>query len=371
MEHEITAGGKLLDARGNLREPGFARSLVLDYDRADIKAPAWRIKEWDYYCVLCGDYALALTIADNGYMGLVSVSVLDFASGMNATDDVMTAFPMGSWKLPATSASGVTEASAKGASLRFEASGGVRRIGLSWPTFCAKKAPRYAGPPSRAASLPSPSPVGIEAELVLTEQRGGQSMVIATPFRKPRHFYYNQKINCQDAEGSFKFGQREYPVKKGLAFACLDWGRGVWTWANTWYWGSASGLILDQSRGSASSLAGGKSFGFNIGYGFGDTSASSENMVFYEGAAHKVGRLSIDLDDKDFFRRWRAVSEDGRFDMTLTPDFDRSAPTDLGIIASIQHQVFGIWSGKVILEDGRELEVEGLRGWCEKVINRW
>jgi hypothetical protein len=359
MEHEIAAPGKLLDAEGNVREPGFARSLVLGYDRADIKAPAWRIKEWDYYCVLCGDYALALTIADNGYMGLISVSVLDFASGMNATDDVMTAFPMGSWKLPATSSSGVTEASAKGASLRFEASGGTRTIKLSWPSFCAKKAPRYAGPPGGAGALPSPAPAGIEAELALTEQPGGQSMVIATPFKKARHFYYNQKINCQDAEGSFRFGGREYPVRKGSAFACLDWGRGVWTWANTWYWGSASGL------------AGGQSFGFNIGYGFGDTSASSENMVFYEGKAHKVGALTIDLDDKDFFRRWRALSEDGRFDMTLAPDFDRSAPTDLGIIASIQHQVFGLWSGKAILEDGREIKVEGLRGWCEKVINRW
>ncbi|HOX32238.1 MAG TPA: DUF2804 domain-containing protein [Spirochaetales bacterium] len=359
MEHEIVAPGSLLDARGNLREPGFARSLLLAYDRSAVKAPAWRVKEWDYYCVLCGDYALACTIADNGYMGFVSASVLDFAAGTNATDEIMTAFPMGRTGLPSSSASGVTAFQANGASLRFESSGGTRKLAISWPSFCAEKPPRPAGPPSRPGASPSPAPVGLEAELVLTEQPGGQSMVIATPFAKARHFYYNQKINCQGAEGSFRFGGREYPVKRGSAFGCLDWGRGVWTWSNTWYWGSASGL------------AGGKSFGFNIGHGFGDTRAASENMVFYEGKAHKVGRLGVELDHSDFFKPWRAVSEDGRFDMVLAPDFDRASATDLGLIASIQHQVFGLWSGRAVLEDGREIRVEGLRGWCEKVVNRW
>ena len=35
------------------------------------------LKEWDYYLVSNGRFALALTIADNGYMGLDSISLLD------------------------------------------------------------------------------------------------------------------------------------------------------------------------------------------------------------------------------------------------------------------------------------------------------
>jgi hypothetical protein len=46
-------------------------------------------------------------------------------------------------------------------------------------------------------------------------------------------------------------------------------------------------------------------FGFNIGYGFGDTSAASENMIFFEGRGHKIGRLSIALDEKDALKPWR------------------------------------------------------------------
>ena len=52
MQHEITQNGPLLNANGTLREPGWARSLLLDYRRADVKAGKLRIKEWDYYCLL-------------------------------------------------------------------------------------------------------------------------------------------------------------------------------------------------------------------------------------------------------------------------------------------------------------------------------
>ena len=46
-QHEITRERPLLDSNGNIAEPGFARSLLPVYRRADVKAPAHRIKEWD------------------------------------------------------------------------------------------------------------------------------------------------------------------------------------------------------------------------------------------------------------------------------------------------------------------------------------
>ena len=72
-----------------------------------------------------------------------------------------------------------------------------------------------------------------------------ESMVIATPFDKDKHFYYNQKINCMRAEGTVTYGyyNRTYTFDPADSFAVLDWGRGVWTYKNTWYWGSASGLV--------------------------------------------------------------------------------------------------------------------------------
>ena len=50
-QHEITERHPLLDENGHLIETGYARSLILDYDRKRIKANSLRIKEWDYYLV--------------------------------------------------------------------------------------------------------------------------------------------------------------------------------------------------------------------------------------------------------------------------------------------------------------------------------
>ena len=65
--------GPLLDAQGQPIEKGYQTRLSRVYDRSAIRAGALRIKEWDYYCVTSGSKVLALTIADNSYMGLDSI----------------------------------------------------------------------------------------------------------------------------------------------------------------------------------------------------------------------------------------------------------------------------------------------------------
>ncbi len=82
---EITAPGPLLDCEGNLRRPGYSRSLIQTYRRKDVGASPLRLKEWDYYLVSNGRFALALTVADNGYMGLDSISFLEFSEGWEIT----------------------------------------------------------------------------------------------------------------------------------------------------------------------------------------------------------------------------------------------------------------------------------------------
>ena len=46
MQHEIKEKQKLLDKNGNIAEPGFAKKLLWQYGREDIKAPKIRIKEF-------------------------------------------------------------------------------------------------------------------------------------------------------------------------------------------------------------------------------------------------------------------------------------------------------------------------------------
>ena len=119
MQHEITKAAPLLDLEGNLAEAGFARRLLPVYRRADIKASKLRIKEWDYYLINNGRFALALTVDDNGYMGMDSVSLLDFQEGWEITKSPMSFMPLGRLNMPETSAAGDVFHAGKNHSISF------------------------------------------------------------------------------------------------------------------------------------------------------------------------------------------------------------------------------------------------------------
>ena len=364
---EITEARPLLDRKGQLTQVGYAKKLLPIYDRDKVKGGLMRLKEWDYYYIGNEEFGLALTIADNSYMGLDSISFINFGDDpWEVTKSPMRALTRGKTNLPETSERGVSAVYGKGYFLKFVVKDGVRHLTGHMDKFCKK--------------------TDIDFDITLLSEPE-DSMVIVTPFEKKQHFYYNQKINCMPAEGTVTLGGKVYEFKPENSFGVLDWGRGVWTYENTWYWGSASGL-LD-----------GESFGFNIGYGFGDTTAASENMIFYKGKAHKLGDITFNIPETiephkvrhynykasvrpgvvvkdlrkmdDFMAEWTITSDDGRFEMTFEPIIDRASCTDIKVIKSDQHQVFGKFTGTVILDDGTELQVKDFMGFAEKVVNKW
>ena len=343
MQHEITQRIPLLDGEGNLTQAGFARRLLPVYDRKKVRGGLTRLKEWDYYYIGNDRFGLALTIADNSYMGLDSISFLSFeGEPWEVTKSPMSALPMGRTGLPSTSAAGITASSGKKHAILFQVGEGKRQLTAHMDGFKDGKS--------------------LDAQVTLTGEPE-ESMVICTPFEKKAHFYYNQKINCMRASGVVRIGEEEYRFTPEDSFAVLDWGRGVWTYHNTWYWGSASGLVE------------GADFGFNIGYGFGDTSAATENMLFYRGRAHKLSQVNFGIPMKDgredYMKPWRFTSDDGRFEMDFVPVIDRASCTDVKLIKSDQHQVFGRFSGTAVLDGGDRLEVRDLFGFAEKVENKW
>ena len=255
----------------------------------------------------------------------------------------MRLFPMGKTGLPESSADGASEIARGGYAMAFYHEDGARRLSFHMDRFLDGDA--------------------IEG-IVTLSGAPEESMVIATPFDKPGHFYYNQKINCMRAEGWITLGKRRIELTPDRFFGVLDWGRGVWTYHNTWYWGSASGE-LD-----------GVPFGWNIGYGFGNTAAASENVLFYDGRIHKLGTVEFHIpkDEKGrnaYLNVWNFTSDDNRFYMDFTPVLDRSALTSAIIIKSDQHQVFGRFTGRVTLDDGTVLPVLDFFGFAEKVENKW
>ncbi|MEG2016552.1 MAG: DUF2804 domain-containing protein, partial [Oscillospiraceae bacterium] len=336
--------GKLLNADGSLAQRGYANSLVLEYDRNAIKANKARIKEWDYYLITNDDYAIALTVDDNGYMGLISASVLDFKNQTEKTTSVVVPFPMGKLKMPPTSSVGDVQYKNDRVDFLFKNYEGSRRLKITFNKFDGNES--------------------LMADIMLTDEPL-DSMVIATPFSENKKaFYYNQKIIGMRASGMMQYKGNTYEFNHDSSFGMLDWGRGVWTYDNTWFWGAGQGI------------ADGKVFGFNIGYGFGDTSAASENMVFFDGKAHKLEGVSFNIPKytngaDNYMSPWTFTSTDGRFEMKFQPILDRSAVISVGVMGSDQHQVFGKFTGTAVLDDGTKIHIENFLGFAEKVRNKW
>lgn len=349
MQNKITKSGKLLNKDGELIETGYSTSLIREYARQDIKANCFRIKEWDYYLITDGKCALALTIADNSYMSLTSASWLDFTDAKYKTSSRMKFFTFGKTGLPSTSEYGDVSSHNKKANFVFKNDGKERILKGKYIKFNEKGE-------------------DLEFEIKLTEMPQ-DSMVIVTPFKEDKKaFYYNQKINCMRAQGYAKIGDVTYSFDPKDSLATLDWGRGVWTYDNVWYWGSLSTRLKD-----------GSTFGYNIGYGFGDTSAASENMLFYNGVASKLDQIKFNIPSKDktqdneddYLSEWTFTSNDGRFEMRFVPILDRVDNIDLKVLLSHQHQVFGRLYGYAILDDGKKIELDGEVGFAEKVHNKW
>lgn len=226
-------------------------------------------------------------------------------------------------------------------SIKFENDGLIRKISCKIPCFEQN--------------------LDLECDITL-EDINHNTLAIATPFEKSKHFYYNQKINCLKARGFIRLGSTEYSLDDG--YGVLDWGRGVWTYKNTWYWSSVSTNFN------------GHSIGFNLGYGFGVNQNATENIFYYDDKSYKLDEVTfnIPLVDKkeDYLSKWTFTSNDGKLYLEFDPMINRHVKTNILVLKTIQNQVFGKFSGYVIVnQQGKDIKIEfnNLIGFAEKVTN--
>jgi len=337
-QHRIVTAGPLLDAHGVLAQRGYATAPLLAYRRGDIAAPPWRIKEWDFYQVSNDEYCVQFTIGHASYAGQLTLTFFRFADGLRFDRTAMLVAPFGRLGMPASAEEGITVCRG-GVSIGFRVEAGRRWL--------------------RAETTATKDTPAMRARIAL-DAPPADRLVIATPFHEyPEAFYYNQKINCLPADGFVQVGDERFVFSPDTAFGLLDWGRGVWPFSTEWFWGNGS-TRLD-----------GHLFGFNIGDGFGDTSAASENMLLYDGVAHKLSKVSFDADSPHVMDPKHFGSDDGRFEMDFTPVYDRVTSTKLAFVDNRCHQVFGTFTGTAVLDDGRAIHVTDMMAFAEHAVNHW
>lgn len=346
MQRELTQPGTLLDSQGRLTQVGWSRFPQLDCNLERVAFYSfplslfqpWRVKRWDYYAVFTPHRFFSATIADLGYAGNIFVYTLDFATGHLHEEGLVIPLSQGI-TLPRNSTEGASHFGDARARLDFLVTPTGRKVSVAWPAFDQGK--------------------GISAEFSLQCPPTHESMTIVIPIGQKR-FYYNRKINCLPAEGFIQYGTEREELRPSESIGSLDWGRGVWEYSSFWNWASASGFLPD-----------GRTVGLNLGYGFGDLSAATENCLSLQGRVHKLDQVKFAYDPRDYMRPWKFTDSEGRLALEFTPFKERLARTELGLITSEVHQMFGRYSGRVIADDGEILQLDGLIGFAEEHRARW
>ena len=344
MQTELTQPTPLLNPDGKLAQVGWSRQPILDCNLENARFYAlrplqrFRKKRWDYYAIFTPTRFFSATIADLGYAGNVFVYTLDFETGELHEEGLV--IPLGSGiTIERNPNDGIAAFSNKKASLEFKVKGEKRYLKIDWPDFHDRR--------------------GIQAEITLSQPAAHESMNITIPIGEKR-FYDNTKINCMPAEGYIQYGDIREELMPTSSLGTLDWGRGVWEYQSFWNWASTSGFLPD-----------GGTIGLNFGKGFGDLSKASENAVIVSGRVHKLDKVEFGYTSDDYMQPWHFTDNEDRLDLVFTPFKDRTATTNLVIITSEVHQMFGRYNGHVILDDGSKLEIKNLVGFAEEHHARW
>ncbi|MEG1520241.1 MAG: DUF2804 family protein, partial [Clostridia bacterium] len=170
MNNEIKERQKLLNENGDIANPGYAKTMLYDYDKTAVKASKWRLKEWDYYYIGNDSHALCLTVSDMGYIGAISATVINFKAPSQVTKSAVKPFVFGKFNMPETSVLGDVRAVVGKTDFTITNDGGTRHLFGVYADFGGK---------------------GIDLKFDVTlSDVPSESMVIATPFSKPKHFYF-------------------------------------------------------------------------------------------------------------------------------------------------------------------------------------
>jgi hypothetical protein len=338
-QNEITEVSDLFDKDGSLIQRGWARKPIINYNKENIGKGWLRIKEWDHYSVLNKRFGFQLTIGDIGYLTQMSYVWLDFEKKERDGKGLFKFFTKSKLLPKSSLEDSVIEFPTKKFRAKITKSGNKRILSVEDLNFQEK---------------------GLKGKIELEDNPKMDNTVVVTGYKEdPRLFYYNHKINFMPANGLLQIEGKKYNFEPETSFGLMDWGRGIWPYHTHWLWGSACGIVNEVP------------VAFNIGYGFGDLSTHTENIIFHDGKAHKIDEVTFHHKDRDPTKPWKFTSNDNRFNMALNPIIPHREKLNLGLIYLNSSILHGLYTGDIVLDNGEKIHIQDMLGHAEDIYWRW
>jgi hypothetical protein len=339
--NEITEALPVMDELGRPVNFGWARTPLFDYNPPLLGSSArTRITEADRYIIFSTTHIISFEVLD-GAMGHVGISIVSIKDHKRSTQNLESFFSFGSFELPHSSEKGSIRIRKKKSALDFILmESGARIIKVDFPRFGNHR--------------------HLRGEVVLSQPPQAQSIVTVSPWRREKHAF--RHFRCSPwfiTEGVMQFGTAEIYFTKDRAWGIYEWKREVRPRRDIRYWAAACGM------------ADGRLVGFNVGYGSADSSSGTENAFFLDGEIHKLDQVTFHIPPTDWLEEWKFTSNDKRLEMTFTPNQERKEYRTFLFQSVRCRQVYGTFSGRVILDDGGSFSFWNITGFAERRKTRF
>lgn len=340
---------------------------------------------WNYWCAMSPDLLFSATLSHIDYAAVFFVYVLDLKTKRFEEATVLKPVGFGSNISMPTVVSASLAVKTGEMDISFtECEDGSTRIEVQCPKFGKSGA--------LTADLLVQRPLGDKEE----------SLNVVVPWSATR-FQFTSKQPALPTHGKVMWDGKEYLFGNGVgaalvqpavegassaaaavpveavpvpAWACLDFGRGVWPYSSSWNWASFSG---ESSSG--------RRVGVNLGGRWTDGTGQNENGIVVDGKLTKIHlEVNWEYDSTNWMKPWKlttmpapaaAVSREAPtpavagVSVTFTPLFERAAASNVLVVRSEVHQMIGTFSGHIVTDDGELIEIENLQGWAEEHYARW
>ncbi len=216
MTVEQTQHVQLNKANGQLNEAsiGWSRQPIV---ACNVRGRFPRKKKWNYWCVTSPDVLFSATISHIDYAAVMFVYVLDLKTLRFYEQTQLV--PLGKGvSMPDNVRESVTYKS-KQMEIRMTEEEDQTTLAVVCPNFNGEL---------------------LKATLLLDRPSQLESLNVVVPW-SAKHFQFTSKQPAIPVRGTISWGSKQYEMSPGSAFACLDFGRGVWPYSSTWNWASASG----------------------------------------------------------------------------------------------------------------------------------
>lgn len=335
-EKEIVQPTLLCDKKGNLNPAaiGFAKQPIID---CNLSGHFMRKKKWNYWCVYGEDILFSATISHLDYAAICFVYVFEYET-QRFFEKTVT-IPLGNKvKMPTYVLDSVAFSNSD-MSIHMTYLQNETHLSVVIPNFDEDT---------------------LHAKLTIQHPKDDETLNVVIPWNR-QTFQFTAKHHTLPTSGVVKIGDKRFTFHEDESFAVLDFGRGVWPREAVWNWGMASQRVGNQR------------IGLNLGGKWTDGTGMTENAVFVNGKMSKIHEdVIFEYDSKDYMQTWNISTKfTDDLKLTFSPFFERTALTNVKVVKSEVHQLFGYYNGQIRLENGQTLTIKQLLGSIEEHIAKW